>query len=289
MRRPAPGGKGGRNPLKLSRVRRLQLAAAALLVVSGLAGTGLACWLRPPDAGEPAEAPHGPLAPLFRGWEKPDLVLIVTGDQHGYLLPCGCSEPQKGGLERRYNFIQMLKERGWPVAAVDVGNVPQVKAPADLPNLQALIKYRYAMKAMKVMGYTAVGIGANEASMPLFDALAEYSLNDPAPAVVSADLRDRDEKFPGMTKAWQADAVPGASVSLGVTAVIGPSVYDEIEKKSGAAHFSNSVSALTTVLREMDAKKIDLRVLLYMGSISQGRPNSPPEAVACARPSRSSR
>ena len=278
-------GSAGRPPrrLKLSRVRRLQLAAVALLVVSGLAGSGLACWLRPPDANAPPDAPpSGPLAPFFHGWDKPDLVVVVTGDQHGYLLPCGCSSPQKGGLERRSNFIQMLKDRGWPVAAVDLGNVPQVKAPADLPNLQGLIKYRYAMKAMKAMGYTAVGIGANEAAMPLFDCLAEYSLNDPSPAVVSADLLDRDLKYPGMTKPWQAEAVPGSRLTLGVTAVVGPSVYDEIQKKGGAAHFADSAQALTAVLREMNAGKIDARVLLYMGSISQGRPKSPPEAVACA-------
>ncbi len=100
---------------------------------------------------------------------------MLTADQHGYLSPCGCSEPQKGGLERRYNFLQMLKERGWPVVAVDLGNVPQAEAPAGLPNKQGLIKYRYAMQAMKEMGYTAVGVGDHEASMPLLTALAEFA------------------------------------------------------------------------------------------------------------------
>ena len=89
----------------------------------------------------------------------------------------------------------MLKDRGWPVVAVDLGNVPQVEAPAGLPNMQGLIKYRYAMRAMKEMGYTAVGIGENEASMPLLDALAEYALNEPKPAVVSANLKDRSRKY----------------------------------------------------------------------------------------------
>ena len=277
--RPAPERKAAR-----ARGWRFQLAAAALLVVSGLAGTGLACWLRPIDGPDKDDAPAGPLAPFFRGWDKPDLVIVVTGDQHGYLLPCGCSRPQKGGLERRYNFIQMLKDRGWQVAAVDLGNVSQVKAPADLPNLQGLIKYRYAMKAMKAMGYTAVGIGVNEASMPLFDALAEYSLNDPKPAVVSANLLDRSTKFADMVKAWQqADPIQGATVSLGVTGLTGPTVKEEIEKKDASDHFDKSTPALNTVLKEMDAKKIDLRVLLYLGSISQGLPNYPPEAVACAQ------
>ena len=156
----------GRTPF--GRRLTFQLAALGLIVVSGLAGTGLAWLLRPPgvtDKSDPKAT--GPLAPYFHDWDKPELVLVLTADQHGYLSPCGCSEPQKGGLERRYNFIRMLKDRGWPVVAVDLGNVPQVEAPAGLPNRQGLIKYRYAMRAMKEMGYIAVGIGENETSMPL--------------------------------------------------------------------------------------------------------------------------
>lgn len=277
--RPVPRRKRG-----LSRGRRLQLAAAALLVVSGLAGSGLACWLRPPEVSDHDDAPAGPLAHLFRDWDKPDLALIVTADQHGYLLPCGCSKPQKGGLERRYNFIQMLKDRGWPVAAVDLGNVPQVTAPADLPNLQGLIKYRYAMKAMEVMNYTAVGIGVHETSMPLFKALDEYALNEPKPAVVSSNLLDRSEKFADEVKAWQqADPIKGVDFKVGVTGLVGPSVIDEMHKTDASLRFGESRPALDAVLKEMDAKKIDLRVLLYMGSISKGWAGSPPEAVACAQ------
>ena len=153
-KRPAPEKKPA-----CSRGLAFQLAALGLIVVSGLAGTGLARWLKSP----PSVAPPSILSPqLFRNWGKPDLVLVVSGEQHGYLLPCGCSHPQKGGLERRYNLIEALRERGWPVDAVDLGNVPQIVAPSGpvgLPNIQGLIKYRYAMKAMAIMGYTAVGIG----------------------------------------------------------------------------------------------------------------------------------
>ena len=281
--RLAPGGQRGPSSRFLSRATRFKLAAMVLVVMSGLAGTGLACWLRPPDVSDQAaDPPSGPLAHFFRGWDKPDLVIVVTGDQHGYLLPCGCSKPQKGGLERRYNFMQLLREKGWPVAAVDLGNVPQVKAPAELPNIQGLIKYRYAMRAMKEMGYTAVGIGDYEMSMPLARTLDEYAINDHKPRVVSADLLDRDN-FPDETSAWQqADPIKGTDLKLGVTGVMGPSVFDLSQKKDPSVHFSNSTPALNATLKEMDGKGVDLRVLLYMGSISQGRPGSPAEAVACA-------
>src|SRR5437660_891773 len=110
-----------RNEAVAKRGLAFKLAALGLILVSGLAGTGLARWLRPtPPA--PAEN-SGPAAPasgglvlparLFRGWDKPDLVLVLSGSQHGYLLPCGCSRPQVGGLERRWNFVQLLREKGW--------------------------------------------------------------------------------------------------------------------------------------------------------------------------------
>jgi hypothetical protein len=273
---------GGKRPRRLL----LPLGALALLAVAALCGTGVAWVLRPPDVSE--DKPTGPLAPYFHGWERPDLVLVVSAEEHGYLLPCGCSDPQKGGLERRYNLIQMLKGRGWPVLAVDLGNVPQTEAPAApvaLPNVEGLIKYQYAMRAKKLMGYAAVGIGDHEAAMPLSAALDSLlSLSEPTPPVVTADLMDRDDKFPGETKAWQkAEPVKGADVTVGVTAVIGPSVYDKIRKRDPRARFADTEPALKAVVKEMAAAKIDLPVLLYMGSISEGRDGSPPEAVACAK------
>jgi nitrate reductase cytochrome c-type subunit len=272
--RPAPEKKPA-----CTRGLAFQLAALGLIVVSGLAGTGLARWLQTPHAVAPSILPPR----LFADWEKPDLVLVVSGEQHGYLLPCGCSHPQKGGLERRYNLIEALQERGWPVAAVDLGDVPQIMAPAGLPNLQGLIKYRYAMKAMKAMGYTAIGIGEYEASMPLTKALDVYALNNEKPRVVCANLKDRD-KYPDETKAWQlAEPIKGSDVKLGVTALVGPSVRDQIKKKDPSVDWIDSTPALNAVLKEMSAAKVDLPLLLYMGSISQGLPGSPAEALACAQ------
>jgi hypothetical protein len=275
--RPAPGKKPA-----CTRGLAFQLAALGLIVVSGLAGTGLARWLQSPQTVAPSI-----LSPrLFPGWNKPDLVLVVSAEQHGYLLPCGCSHPQKGGLERRYNLIEALKDRGWPVDAVDLGNVPQITAPAGpvgLPNIQGLVKYRYAMKAMARMGYTAVGVGEYEASMPLTKTLDEYALNAEKPRVVCANLKDPNVKYPGETKTWQlADPIKGSDVTLGVTGLVGLSVRERIEKKDKTVDWIDSTPALNAVLKEMDAAKVDLRVLLYMGSISQGQAGAPAEAVACA-------
>src|SRR5262245_34376147 len=49
----------------------------------------------PPDATAViAKAPVETIKPLFDRWTKPAVALVLSGEQHGYLEPCGCSENQ---------------------------------------------------------------------------------------------------------------------------------------------------------------------------------------------------
>src|SRR5579875_744990 len=180
------------------RVRRgwwFQLAALCLIAISALAGTGLAYLLKsPPPQSNKDEGKKVIPARLFHDWGQPDFVVVLSGQQEGYLMPCGCSSPQIGGLERRYNFMQLLKtEKNWPVVAVDLGDVPQKRGPANLPNVQGLIKYRYSMLALKDMGYLAVGIGENEANngaWSLEKIEGEWAANSAQPAVLAGNLKE---------------------------------------------------------------------------------------------------
>jgi hypothetical protein len=266
-----------------------KLAALGLVAVSALAGTGLARWLRSPgtDAEEgPAVAAGKMPAGLFRGWpkgKKPDLVLVITGQQHGYLLPCGCSEPQIGGLERRYNFLKLLEREGWPVVALDLGDVVQEKGVAWLPNQQALVKYRFAMDAMNRMKYAAVALGETEAVQTYFRVLGEWPLNHPNDPlqVVSANLIDADKNFPDQTKPVQYASAGG--VRVGVTSITSPLVAAGIKKiNDPTMRFSRGDLALNKALLEMNGKA-DLRVLLYQGALTRNDFKRPPtEAMAAA-------
>src|SRR5262249_53354198 len=112
------------------KVGALVLATLCLVI-------GAACWLHkgekaddPPQGGATEDDGSG----LFFGWGKPLFAVVLSAQQHGYLLPCGCSDPQYGGLERRYNFLQSLRlpkgqgGRGWPVVAYDLGDIAQTQA-----------------------------------------------------------------------------------------------------------------------------------------------------------------
>ncbi|MFO0879930.1 MAG: multiheme c-type cytochrome [Gemmataceae bacterium] len=280
---PQPA-RDGQRP---SRGRWFQLAALGLTIVSGLAGTGLARWLRQPSsAGQVARTTVKFPNRLFADWKKPDLVVVFTGQQMGYLLPCGCSRPQYGGLERRYNFLQLIKEAGWPYAAVDVGDLVQKTGPAGLPNQQGLIKYLYSMKALKEMDYTAVSFGETEANLGLFNVLAEYALNDPKPRVVIGNLIDAETNFPEMTKPWVSVEPVKSGVTVGVTGIVGPSVAGKLNKLNRGAkemRFERTPDALDRILAEMTAKKVDLPVLLYQGPVTRNAGKKPyTEAMACA-------
>ena len=82
--------------------------------------------------------------PIFVGWPKPKLALVVTGQQEGYLEPCGCAglDRMKGGMSRRYAMFRSLRKEGWPVVALDVGGT------AKGFGKQAEIKFQIAVNAM---------------------------------------------------------------------------------------------------------------------------------------------
>ena len=65
-----------------------------------------------------------PPSDLMKDWKKPDFALFITGRQHGYIEPCGCTglDRQKGGLMRRHSCQLELKSRGWDLISIDAGN-----------------------------------------------------------------------------------------------------------------------------------------------------------------------
>ncbi len=249
-----------------------QLAALVLVVLSGSAcGFLMLKFLQGPQGPSGGAGDQTPalvkLPPeLFRLWPKdrqPDLVLMLTGETFSYLQPCGCSHPQHGGLARRYNFLQALrKERRWPVVALDLGDVAQHAGP------QTVLKYTVMMKALHQMDYTAVGIGRHEMAIPLIDALSEYSLNNPRPRVLAANLLKKKENFPDMVGSWEIAARPGAP-RVGVVGAVDQSVARQVNDPM--VHFADLTTALPAVLNEMDAQKPDLRVLLLQGTVEEAK------------------
>ena len=80
------------------------MAAAAAIAVA-------ACFVNRPAAVEPSGEETKPKERLFRDWPKPDLIVMISGEQHGYLDPCGCSRPQIGGRDIENPVLAEQPER----------------------------------------------------------------------------------------------------------------------------------------------------------------------------------
>jgi hypothetical protein len=253
--------------------------ALAIVAVGGI-GLFVYRWLRPADdyavsaANEDKARPAAKTPPLFHRWpadRKPEVVLLLTGQTHGFLKFCGCSTPQYGGFPRRYNFIEKeLKGRGWPVVPLDLGDVAQAAGP------QTKLKYVYSMRALKKLGYPVTAIGENEFALPLQDGLANFHLNEGKPPyALAANLKDTQGAFFGCVQSHYVTKEE-SPVKIGVIGIVGPSVIKQV--RDPAAKFEATQQVLPQLIRDIGQAepRLEMLVLLYQG-------NTLDEATALAK------
>jgi hypothetical protein len=255
------------------------LTTLGILVVGAALTAGIlpAC-LQTGSGDHPAVGGGGmsPSEELFATWpagKKPDVALILTGQQHSFLKFCGCTRPQLGGFERRYNFLEMLKGKGWPLVAADVGDLVKFDTPI---HDQSLLKYEVAMKALKLLDYSAIGVGADDFALPLLDGMARYSLQpgNEKPRLLAANIDPtyRLDNFPDPNKPNESmigDWVPVQvknGPTLGIAGLIGRTVQAQIQQGDPKVAFVDSKAVLSNVINAMDAAKVDLKVLLFQGT-----------------------
>ena len=264
---------------------RFRVAALLLIAVSLTVPTGF--WMARCASDEPklptasGKLPSVGGVPLFSTWPadtKPDAVIVLSGQTFGYLRPCGCSVNQKGGLERRANLIDALRTIGWPVVAVDLGDIA---APRKVHE-QDVLKYRYAMLAMREMGYVATGVGEKDFDQQLWELLARYTYQvpDAPPIVLAANLVgvDAQKKITPRTELFQqgdgkrpaVEALEVATVggvNVGFTSVVGKDMYERLAKIDPTFGFLDNAALLKQLVADLAAhpKKPTANVLLYQG------------------------
>lgn len=223
--------------------------------------------LEAPATGVPGAAPQAPAKsdkqrePLFQNWPQPRLVLFLTGQQHGYIEPCGCSglANQKGGLARRYTLHKSLVQRGWEVVALDAGN--QVSRFGR----QAEIKFQITAAALKQMGYGAIGLGPDDLRLSVGELIALTAAEPGKPSLfVSANTAVIDR---ALIPQYQVLAVAGKRI--GVTAVLAADqqakiLSDEILK-------TPPEPALREVWAQLERERCDVYVLLTQASVEETR------------------
>jgi hypothetical protein len=89
------------------------------------------------------------------GREPRALAVVVSGDTGGWIVPCGCTSNQSGGLPRRASYLQRLRAEG-DVLAVDAGGAPAGRSLYDRLKFEAICRGEVAM------GLAAHNLGAAE-------------------------------------------------------------------------------------------------------------------------------
>src|SRR5690348_365114 len=147
-------------------------------------------------------------------WPKPDVALVFSGEQNGYLEPCGCAglENQKGGLKRRFTFLKLLRDKGWNVVAMDLGGQE------TRTGVQAIRKVDFSYAALMKMGYAVVGFGPGELKLGVDLTQIVINLDEAKNPLISANVSL--DNFSGPTdKLYKIVEVGG--MRIGIVSVLG--------------------------------------------------------------------
>jgi hypothetical protein len=117
--------------------RRGRIAAG---ILGGLALAGAAVALLSTSARGGGPTPAGPA----------EVAILFSGAEHGLLKPCGCSEPQRGGLARRAAFLEAAAPAAKAFAAVSLGDTLD---PVRTSPPQNALKADLFRSSLRAMGY----------------------------------------------------------------------------------------------------------------------------------------
>jgi hypothetical protein len=179
------------------------------------------------------------------------VALVFSGEQHGYLEPCGCAglENQKGGLMRRFTLLKELRDKGWPIVAMDAGGQEKYSG------IQAAMKVDFSYRALAKMNYAAVGFGPEDLRLDLLSIV--INLNEATEPLVSANVGIIDFDS-GFTRRFKI--VEAGGLKIGITTVLGRNEMQGIH--SDDLKLVDPEEAISQVLPELRQAKCDHLVLV---------------------------
>ena len=192
-------------------------------------------------------------------WKDPLFVFFVTGNQTGYIEPCGCTglENQKGGLSRRDTFLTSIRQRGWDVIPIDGGGQVFQEHEQRRRGRQADIKFSWTVAAFNLLEYQATTFGEDDLMLTI-DSLM-HPMIDKAGLFVSANvsiLPEYDVKY---------KTIVVKNKKIGITAVLGDENAKKVENED--ITISAAIMALKEVSTKLRAENCDFTVLICHASL----------------------
>ncbi len=201
--------------------------------------------------------------------------LILTGEMLGYHEPCGCAAKQKGGLLRRAIVIERLRKQGWNLALADLGSISQDPQHDRGGPDQTRLKFNQTLKALELLGYSAIGLSANDLRLGTGESLMQFdnilSLAPEGLKAVSANARPNDglgieKSLPTSTRTTLGP------LRVGITSVLDPAAFTTLKDADKELNLTvvPPEDALPAVLSDLDSDT-DLQVLLVQGPVELAR------------------
>lgn len=192
-------------------------------------------------------------------WPKPWAALFLTGQQKGYIEPCGCTglENQKGGLNRRDTLLKSIQDRGWDVVPLDAGSQVRRKG------RQAEMIFRFSADAMAKMGYRAIALGQQDLQLSSAELLQiTASEGNQRTAFTSSNVSIVD---PSLMNQWQVIEINQRKI--GVTSVLGASKKPDI--LSEEILVEDPISSLQKAMEQLQGQKCDYYVLIAHANLTE--------------------
>ena len=208
-----------------------------------------------------------PLKPILTGWETPALVLFLSGEMHGYLEPCGCSETQSGGLAQRADLFRLIQEeKKWPILGLDLGGLANRDRAS---RMQSRLKFSATLAALKELNCTSIGLGTEEIllerSEPYFllgQQTPEPDKPESGPVFVSANMQIYEEPGLSLPVRFQIRDIAGKKVA--VTSILGKSQWKNLfpQGVETSMKWQSPSEAMKEVIPQMQSASPDITVLL---------------------------
>jgi hypothetical protein len=248
-------------------------AARTISLVGILFGLLLPCGCNSEkDSTSSPSADHAPapprVRPLLEDWPKPALALVLSGEQHGYLEPCGCSETQSGGVARRHDLIKQIRERGWETIGLDAGGT------LKRYGLQSKIKFDAILRALREMDVRVVNLGPEELMLGAAELYARH-LN-----LVEQDEAGHSLSFlsanltlfgdPDLGAPARHEIVELGGIKIGITSVLDPQLARDVPYLQGdnpEMSLSDPAEAAHAALAAIQEHTPDLIVLISHGNL----------------------
>ena len=200
----------------------------------------------------------------------PDAVLVVSGQQIGYLEPCGCTEGQSGGLGRRADLMAGLRAQGTPIVPIDLGSLIDDPDTARGGPDQTLITLGISLEALEQLDYRALALAARDLDVGIGEFVGQYMVVPEAPPLIATNLRAASGYDAIFRPSTRVEAGP---ITVGILAVADPESIEALEDPEQAIfldEINDPAEAVRAALPDLEAET-DVQVLMVQGSSDLAR------------------